>query len=281
VKLLLMLLLSSSSVLGQSASPGPETKPQTGTSSSDQKSHPDFGLGIGAPGRQVGQVDILSDAKGVDFGPYLKRIVPVVRQNWNVLIPKCAEMMKGKLAIEFAITKDGNVADMRLVTRSGSTTLDRAAWGSITNSNPFPPLPKEFSGPYLALRFRYYYNPNSSSEDSTRDCVDKADLTESRPKTKSGIAVSISAPLPGNLEVPLGGEKPVAAIVTGAGVKENTVEWSLSGLGCSGAVCGEVENDRYHAPDGMPSSPFVTLTASAKADPTAKASVTIRIVQPH
>ena len=122
----------------------------------------DFGLGTGAHGRQLGALDILSDTQGVDFGPYLARILEDVRRNWYILIPESAEMKKGKLAIEFAITKDGSVADMRLVASSGDVALDRAAWGGITNSNPFPALPREFTGPYLALRFRFYYNPDKS-----------------------------------------------------------------------------------------------------------------------
>jgi TonB family protein len=122
----------------------------------------DFGLGTGAHGRQLGALDILSDTQGVDFGPYLQRILEDVRENWYRLIPESAEMKKGKLAIEFAITKDGNIADMRLVATSGDVALDRAAWGGITSSNPFPPLPSEFAGPYLALRFRFYYNPDKS-----------------------------------------------------------------------------------------------------------------------
>ncbi len=122
----------------------------------------DFGLGTGARGRQQGALDILSDTQGVDFGPYLQRILQDVRQNWYLLIPESAEMKKGKLAIEFAITKDGKVADMRLIASSGDVALDRPAWGSITNSNPFPPLPSEFTGPYLALRFRFYYNPDKA-----------------------------------------------------------------------------------------------------------------------
>jgi TonB family protein len=69
---------------------------------------------------------------------------------------------KGKLAIEFAITKDGQVAGMRLVATSGDVALDRAAWGGITDSNPFPALPGEFNGQYLALRFHFYYNPDKS-----------------------------------------------------------------------------------------------------------------------
>jgi len=122
----------------------------------------DFGLGTGARGRAQGNLEILSDTQGVDFGPYLQRILEDVRENWYRLIPESAEMKKGKLAIEFAITKDGKIADMRLVATSNDVALDRAAWGGITASNPFPPLPSEFNGPYLALRFRFYYNPDKS-----------------------------------------------------------------------------------------------------------------------
>jgi TonB family protein len=119
----------------------------------------DFGLGTAARGRQLGALDILSDTQGVDFGPYLQRILQDVRENWYHLIPESASMKKGKLAIEFAITKDGQVAGMKLIASSGDVALDRPAWGSITESNPFPPLPSEFGGQYLALRFRFYYNP--------------------------------------------------------------------------------------------------------------------------
>ena len=120
----------------------------------------DFGLGTHARGRPMGALDILSDTQGVDFGPYIQRILQDVRQNWYLLIPPSAEMKKGKLAIEFAITKDGQVAGMKLIATSGDTALDRAAWGGITASDPFPPLPTEFGGQYLALRFRFYYNPD-------------------------------------------------------------------------------------------------------------------------
>jgi TonB family protein len=122
----------------------------------------DFGLGTGAHGKQYGAYDVLSDTQGVDFGPYLERVLQNVRENWYHLIPESAEMKKGKLAIEFAITQDGKVADMRLVSSSGDVALDRPAWGSITASNPFPPLPREFNGPYLSLRFRFYYNPDKA-----------------------------------------------------------------------------------------------------------------------
>ena len=119
-----------------------------------------FGLGTASHGQQLGPLEILSDTQGVDFGPYLQRVVHDVRENWYRAIPESAWMgKKGKLTIEFAITKDGQVAGMKLVATSGDTPLDRAAWAGIEGSNPFPPLPSEFNGQYLALRFRFYYNP--------------------------------------------------------------------------------------------------------------------------
>jgi TonB family protein len=120
----------------------------------------DFGLNTGAHGRAQGNLEILSDTQGVDFGPYLQRILQDVKQNWYHLIPESAEMKKGKLAIEFAIMPDGHVQGLQVTVPSGDIALDRPAYGAITASDPFPPLPTEFKGPYLALRFRFYYNPD-------------------------------------------------------------------------------------------------------------------------
>jgi TonB family protein len=111
---------------------------------------------------RTGPVDILSDTQGIDFGPYLQPALAKVRQNWYGLIPASAEMAKGKLAIEFTILKNGQLSDMKLVASAGDTTLDRAAWGGITASNPFPALPTEFEGDHLTLRCRFYYNPDST-----------------------------------------------------------------------------------------------------------------------
>ncbi len=127
----------------------------------------DYGSGISGrqPTARMGPMDVLSDTMGVDFGPYLQRVLHDVRMNWYNLIPEVARaplMKKGKLSIEFAITKNGQVAGMRLVSSSGDVALDRGAWGGISASNPFPPLPTEFKGQYLALRFTFFYNPDKS-----------------------------------------------------------------------------------------------------------------------
>jgi TonB family protein len=126
----------------------------------------DYGLGQGKQGGEaIGPMDVLSDTMGVDFGPYLARVLHDVRENWYRIIPESARaplMKKGKVSIEFAILKNGQVAGLQIVGTSGDVALDRAAYGGITASKPFPPLPSEFGGQYLALRFHFYYNPDKS-----------------------------------------------------------------------------------------------------------------------
>jgi TonB family protein len=122
----------------------------------------DFGAGRTGGAKTANGLEVLSDTQGVDFGPYLSRVLQAVRMNWYNLIPEAARpplLERGKVSIEFAILPNGNVAGLRLVSPSGDVSLDRAAWGGITASNPFAPLPSEFHGPYLALRFHFYYNP--------------------------------------------------------------------------------------------------------------------------
>lgn len=102
---------------------------------------------------------ILSDTKGVDFGPYLARILITVRRNWYAVIPEAARLgQKGRTAIVFEILKDGTVPQLRLVGSSGIDPLDRAALASIRASIPFPPLPPEFTGRHLVLQFNFLYN---------------------------------------------------------------------------------------------------------------------------
>jgi len=140
--------------------------------------HGQYGSGqageFGSPGRSgakaLDQAEILTDTMGVDFGPYLTRVVQIVKQNWYTLMPPSVYppiLKQGKLSIEFVILKDGKATGMVVHTSSGDVALDRAAWGSITDSNPFPPLPKEFPGQVLGLRFYYFYNINPG-EDFTK-----------------------------------------------------------------------------------------------------------------
>lgn len=102
---------------------------------------------------------ILSNTRGVDFGPYLAEILEIVRQNWYAVIPESARLgEQGESAVVFEILKDGSVPQVRLVASSGKSPLDRAAIAGIRVSIPFPPLPSEFTGRHLVLQFNFFYN---------------------------------------------------------------------------------------------------------------------------
>ena len=108
--------------------------------------------------------DILSDTMGVDFGPYMSRIIADTYRSWLPIIPESARPpldKQGRVGIRFKIYPDGTVKQMTLEFPSGDVSLDRAAWGGITGAG-YPPLPKEFKGPFLELRFGFYYNLDPS-----------------------------------------------------------------------------------------------------------------------
>jgi TonB family protein len=102
---------------------------------------------------------ILSDTKGYDFGPYMNQVINRVRYNWYSLIPEIARLgKKGRVVIIFTITQNGTIDNAHIVANSGTEPLDRAAFGSITASNPFAKLPSGFDGDRLVLQFTFLYN---------------------------------------------------------------------------------------------------------------------------
>jgi TonB family protein len=122
------------------------------------------GLGTGldlppAMEKTATALELLSDPEGVDFRPYLIRILATVKRNWLVVIPESARMGRtGKVEIQFAINRDGSVPKLVIASSSGTDALDRAAVAGISASNPFPPLPDEFHGNQVRLQFTFLYN---------------------------------------------------------------------------------------------------------------------------
>lgn len=104
---------------------------------------------------------ILSDTRGVDFGPYFVRTWSKVDQTWRALMPDSVRIGdKGIVTLVFTILKNGDLkpGDPQVVRSSGKSHFDRAAVGSIKGSHPFPPLPEEFSGDFLTLQVTFLYN---------------------------------------------------------------------------------------------------------------------------
>ncbi len=121
---------------------------------------PSVGSGLARhPGAGSG-FEVLSDTQGVDFSSWLARWHYITQTTWDPLIPDEVNppiLKSGIVAVRFKVLPNGQVTDMQLDGRSGDTGLDRAAWGAITGSS-YPPLPREFHGPYLELRAYFLYN---------------------------------------------------------------------------------------------------------------------------
>jgi TonB family protein len=102
---------------------------------------------------------LLSDPMGVDFRPYLTRILGIVRKNWFTIFPESARMgLRGNVSVLFAIAKNGGVTRANYAQQTGVRALDNAAISAISMSNPFPPLPLDFKGDRIVLQFNFAYN---------------------------------------------------------------------------------------------------------------------------
>jgi TonB family protein len=112
-----------------------------------------------SPGKIGSSLELLSDPEGVDFKPYLIKVLSSVRRNWFAVIPESAKFgRRGKVLIQFSIDREGNVPKLVIAMPSGADALDRAAVAGISASNPFPPLPAEFRGEQIRLQFSFLYN---------------------------------------------------------------------------------------------------------------------------
>ncbi len=117
--------------------------------------------GGGRQGQAFGAMEMLTPTEGVDFRDYLARVYTSVKRNWYAVMPESVNLGdKGIVSLQFKIMRNGSVPQGEPVLKrtSQKEPLDRAAVSSIRASNPFEPLPPAFSGPYIELRFTYYYN---------------------------------------------------------------------------------------------------------------------------
>ena len=81
------------------------------------------------------------DAKGVEFGPWLRRFVAQIRRNW--FIPYAAMTMKGHVVVTFYVHKDGRITELQVVKPSSVDAFTNSAFNALAASNPTVALPPE------------------------------------------------------------------------------------------------------------------------------------------
>jgi outer membrane biosynthesis protein TonB len=160
-------------VVSEAPTPQPSAKPNFNTSNNpadalnDEMHNVRPGGGYGSRGSSSplslgpGGVEVLSDTQGVNFDPYLRRLIADIYRNWLPLIPEEAKpplSKQGETLVRFRILPDGRIGGMWLDGSTHDDAINKSAWGSITSEGQFQPLPSQFHGPNLELRIHYYVN---------------------------------------------------------------------------------------------------------------------------
>jgi len=96
------------------------------------------------------------DTKGFPMKEYADLIIERIKGKW--FIPSNLRDSQGHTTVVFYIDKDGRFMNARIVMTSGSNSLDLAALNAVIESNPFPPLPKDFPGDHVGAKFVFSYN---------------------------------------------------------------------------------------------------------------------------
>ncbi len=136
-----------------------------GDAGAEADAPPGMGQLPGQPGaapRQASSLELLSDPMGIDFKPYLIRVLAAVRRNWFSVIPESARYgRRGKVVLQFSISRTGTVPKLVIVMPSGTEAFDRAAVAGVSASNPFPPLPANFTGDTIRVQLAFTYNAST------------------------------------------------------------------------------------------------------------------------
>lgn len=133
---------------------GKNTKIDGGTTGGGQGK---FGLGTaGSGGAGPGG---FGTGTGVEFPfPwYIDRVIDKVEGTWVKPFISQPPAQALQTVVYFVITRTGQAKDVKVEQSSGVPALDRSAESAILNSQPFPPLPPQWTDPDLAFRLTFQY----------------------------------------------------------------------------------------------------------------------------
>ncbi|HVJ28260.1 MAG TPA: TonB family protein [Vicinamibacterales bacterium] len=96
------------------------------------------------------------DAKGVDFGPWLRRFIAQIRRNW--FVPYAAMTMKGHVVVTFNVNRDGRITELTVLKPSSVNAFTNSAFNALAASNPTLALPPEYPDNKAFFTVTFYFN---------------------------------------------------------------------------------------------------------------------------
>jgi TonB family protein len=96
------------------------------------------------------------DTKGVEFGPWVRRVLAQIKKNW--LIPNAAMALRGRVAVSFNVHKDGTITDIVVSVPCAFDVLNKSSSDAVAASSPTVPLPPEYPSEKALITITFYYN---------------------------------------------------------------------------------------------------------------------------
>src|ERR1017187_9611133 len=119
----------------------------------------DPGIAPAGPPATAELPQLLSDAQGVDFRPYLAQVLASVKRRWFAIMPDAVRQGRaGKVGVQVVILRNGGLGKVVFVGTTGMAALDNAAIAAISAASPFPSLPAAFKDAEIRVQINFAYN---------------------------------------------------------------------------------------------------------------------------
>jgi TonB family protein len=194
----------------------------------------------------IGRVDVEPNTMDETIDAYLSPIVAEAGKCWSRVTSdekRSPGVKQARLTVQFAISRDGHVHTVEIVSSSGDEILDGMARDCINGLIVNKPLPPNVNRDHLIVNVPMLYNTDGPS---------------------------INPPVARLLA----GEKEQFYVST-AGELSVLARWSVTGAGCTTDACGSISpGGLYTAPSVLPDPPFVRIKAALQgANPLSASSI--------
>jgi TonB family protein len=92
---------------------------------------------------------------GSQFGAYAAQIRDIVARNWRTGDVEARYQTGPPVIASFDLMRDGSIRNVTVVQASGISSLDLSVRRAILDSNPLPPLPREFTRDSARVEFTF------------------------------------------------------------------------------------------------------------------------------
>jgi len=136
--------------------PTPEPPPNAvpyGQGGRPALSYGQFSTGAGEAGIGFGDA-----AFGDRYGTYVNAITRAISNNWLKSMVDSRVQRAPRVYLTFEIARDGRISSVEVQQSSGVPTLDRSAMRAVLASDPLPPLPSDYRGSDIKVRFYFEYS---------------------------------------------------------------------------------------------------------------------------